>query len=326
VTNRRRGFLAVRGAESAARATSLRGWRLARRKALNYDRHVGLTARGAGTVGVVGVVAVLVASNLVGEGIGSSARADSDDHRRRGLGNMLIARSTVGAQVRETVPIAHRRGQLTRAILSSTLPTVRKGDVIRFNGEVAISLTCPLDRCPGRPYGFNPHLRAEIVLARGRHAAGRGTLPVSRADRTACTTRHPNRNHHCPLTIDGGSIVIHRLGALPCPPSECRLNMVVDAYNRRAHGGELVIVGADLPDGTVKHGQQRLNVVVARQGAKVTNGIRRDAAADSPDSGLVSGWLPGRLLDPDGPSESWRRATAASAAADCDQAKEVFRL
>jgi hypothetical protein len=84
---------------------------------------------------------------------------------------MLIARSTVGAQVRETVPIAHRRGQLTRAILSSTLPTVRKGDVIRFNGEVAISLTCPLDRCPGRPYGFNPHLRAEIVLARGRHAA-----------------------------------------------------------------------------------------------------------------------------------------------------------
>jgi hypothetical protein len=51
--------------------------------------------------------------------------------------------------------------------------------------------------------------------------------------------------------------------------------MVVDAYNRRARGGEVVVVGADRPDRTVKRGQSRLNAVIARKGAKVKAITRR---------------------------------------------------
>jgi hypothetical protein len=50
--------------------------------------------------------------------------------------------------------------------------------------------------------------------------------------------------------------------------------MVVDAYHQAARGGEVVIVGADLVNGTVVGGHGRLNVVVERRGARVSRATR----------------------------------------------------
>ena len=117
--------------------------------------------------------------------IGAGAAADDRSGRRSGDG--LIARSTGGTQLRDTVPITHHSGGKPRSVFSRPLPRVERGDRVSFNGEVALTLRC-LDlgtpRCHGRPYGFSPHLRAgpmPLGAARSRSPAG----PRSPADSAA---------------------------------------------------------------------------------------------------------------------------------------------
>jgi hypothetical protein len=104
---------------------------------------------------------------------------------------------------------------------------------------------------------------------------GGGTLPASRRVGLTCQQTRPNRNHHCPLVVGRGSISVKRLRDLPCRPRACRLNMLVDAHHRRARGGEVVLVGADKPDGSIKGGLARLNASIASDGANVTSVDRR---------------------------------------------------
>src|SRR6476469_9463521 len=135
------------------------------------------------------------------------------------------------AELRHTVPIARRAGQKTKSVLSVKLPDLEQGQRVRFNGEVTITLTCadPNSRCIGKNYSFNPHLRARIVIADESAQAGKGTEQVSKAVSLTCSQHRPNRNHHCPLTIDGGSFSVDQLRDLPCKPTSCRLNMAFDA-------------------------------------------------------------------------------------------------
>jgi hypothetical protein len=222
---------------------------------------------------LLGVVA-LVASGLAAWGVGGTAAG------RNGAppGQLLIARSS-DAQLRDEVPIARHLGERRRSVFSRPLPTVRRGDRISFNGEVTLTMTCVerLPRCIGRMYHYSPHFRAQAVLAQRPGAAGRGTEPVSDAVSLTCGQRRPNRNHHCPLVIDHGSIAVHRPRSLPCPPRECRLKMVVDAYNRRAEQGDVVIVSAERASGSVKGGMGRLNAVVKRRGSHVASFKRTTA-------------------------------------------------
>lgn len=169
------------------------------------------------------------------------------------------------AELRPTVPIGTRAGEKTKSVLSVKLPDLQRGDRVRFNGEVTITLTCvdQIDRCIGRSYGFDPHLRARIVLADDARQAGRGTKPVSKAVSLTCQQTRPNRNHHCPLTIDGGTFTVRELRDLPCRPTSCRLNMAFDAWSPHAGDDEFVVVGADQPDGSVEGGKARLSAAVS---------------------------------------------------------------
>ena len=224
---------------------------------------------------------------LVGAGVGR-------DGQRRGAEEDLFARWTERqAELRETVPIARRFGRKTRAVLSLPLPMVRKGDRINVNGEVLVSTTCVdrLPRCIGDRYGFDPRLRAQIVIAGRRRSAGPGTLAISRSVKHTCQQTRPNRNHHCPLVVSRASVVIDRPRRLPCRPSKCRVNMVVDAHQQRAEGGEVVLIGADRPDGSVDQGKARLNAAISREGAGITK-VRRSTGhrlvrrlPPSPDGG-----------------------------------------
>jgi hypothetical protein len=107
-------------------------------------------------------------------------------------------------------------------------------------------------------------MRATIVLADDAGAHAGGTTPVSRTVSLTCEQGRPNRNHHCPLTIGRGSFDVRAMRRLPCMPSSCRLNMVFDAHNRRARGGEVVVIGADRPSGDVADGKARLSAVIER--------------------------------------------------------------
>jgi hypothetical protein len=170
----------------------------------------------------------------------------------------------------ETIPIARRRLAEPRSVLSLELPKLKRGDRIRFNGEVTATTTCVegLERCIGRPYRFDPRLGARIVLAGRRGAAGRATEPVSARASLACEQTRPNRNHHCPLVIEG-RLTVGRPGALPCNPDSCRLNLLLDAHHRKARGGEVIVVGADRPDGSIEGGKARLSAALSRAGAEL---------------------------------------------------------
>jgi hypothetical protein len=215
----------------------------------------------------------VLAVSLIAVGAGAAA----DDRSAGRSGDGLIAGSTGGTQLRDTVPIAQHSGGKPRSVFSRPLPRVERGDRVSFNGEVALTLRClevGTPRCHGRPYGFSPHLRARIVLAPRADAAGRGTLPVSRRVAVTCGQRRPNRNHHCPLVISHGSITIDHPRELPCRPGACRLNLVVDAHHRSAEGGELVIVGGQDKEGGFHRGMGRLNAVVERRRSRVTRASR----------------------------------------------------
>lgn len=170
------------------------------------------------------------------------------------------------AELVPTVPVARAAGQKTRSVLSLKLPELRRGDTVRFNGEVTITTTCveQIPRCIGDSYAYDPHLRARIVLGADRGDAAPGnTVPASRSVGLTCQQTRPNRNHHCPLVIEGGSFTVKELRDLPCRADGCRLNMTVDAFDGGAGPNQLVVVGSDQPDGSVEGGKARLSAAVS---------------------------------------------------------------
>ncbi len=202
--------------------------------------------------------------------VASPAQADGPRSASGGSGVVGVT-TPRRAELRETVPITERPGAEPRSVVSLPLPPIRRGDRIRFNGEVTLTTTCvgQKPRCIGRRYGFDPHLRARVVLAGDRDDAGGGTMRLARAPSLGCEQTRPNRNHHCPLVIERGSFSVDQPGELPCRPEECRLNLVVDASHRNAQGGEVVVVGADRPDGSVEGDKARLSAVTKRAGSEV---------------------------------------------------------
>jgi hypothetical protein len=169
-------------------------------------------------------------------------------------------------ELREVVRIGTHPGQHTESVLSVGLPSLTKGSRITFNGEVTLSTTCveQISRCIGRSYDFDPHLRARIVLAdEPDDSSPKRTVPVSRSAALTCEQSRPNRNHHCPLIVDAGTFTVADIDELPCMPRHCRLNLLVDASNKRARHDQVVVVGADQPDGSVEGGKARLSAAVA---------------------------------------------------------------
>ena len=207
-----------------------------------------------------------VAGGVIGNGGGHNG--GSGQGHRGTLRSVVTGRR---AELRETVPIAAQSGEKTRSVVSVKLPTLSPGDHVRLNGEVVISTTCveQIRRCIGRSYDFDPHLRAQIVLASGRDVVGSRTAAVSKPVTLTCQQTRPNRNHHCPLTIEDGSFNVGKLRKLPCPAKDCHLNLTLDASNHNASGDEFVVVGSDQPDGSVEGGKARVSATVSRGRIKV---------------------------------------------------------
>ncbi len=196
------------------------------------------------------------------------------------------------AELRETVPIASRAGKQTKSVLSVRLPKLRSGSRITLNGEVALTTTCvqQIARCIGRSYKFSPHLRARVVLAGDPRASSRAkTVTVSRTATLSCEQTRPNRNHHCPLVIKGGSFEVGRIADLPCRPSGCRLNLLVDASHKKARSNQFVVVGSDQPDGSIEGGKARLSAAVSFGGLEVERYRTRRRRAKSLPAAFESG-------------------------------------
>lgn len=180
----------------------------------------------------------------------------------------LLTRATgKHPELRETIPIGRRPRAAQRVVMSLRLPRIRRGDRIRVSGEIGTSTTCVIAsaRCIGRIYHFDPRVQARIVLAaRATSTAARSTRPASPRAALSCGQSRPNRNHHCPLILEGGGMKVRKLSAMPCAPRHCRLNLVLSAHHRRARGGEVLVVGGDRPDGSVDQDKGRLSAAIIR--------------------------------------------------------------
>jgi hypothetical protein len=213
----------------------------------------------------VALTAVAASSPAAGGSPGAGAR----DARRPAAGRVLFATSGNRSELRETVPIARRKWAKKRVVMSlgpHKLPSLRAGDALRVSGEVQISNTCiafGAPRCIGRHYRFSPREDARIVLANGRHVSGgKHADSIAEAHSLRCHQPLPDRNHHCVLVLHGKTVP--RPSRLPCGAESCFLNLVLEADHRRARRGQVILLGADRPNGTVRQDKGRLNAVVLR--------------------------------------------------------------
>jgi hypothetical protein len=167
----------------------------------------------------------------------------------------------------KTIPVARHPGQKPRVVMTlpaRRIPTFKRGDRLRVSAEVQVTTTCvdSSGRCIGRPYRFTPTIDAKLMLASGiRRTGGKGTVRIGRKHSVSCKQRRPNRNHHCVLVLTGAKKIDHPRG-LPCRPRRCRVNLVVDAHDGDARSGNVVVVGADRPNGSIVQDSGRLNALV----------------------------------------------------------------
>jgi hypothetical protein len=197
-----------------------------------------------------------------------------------------LATTGNSSELIETVPIAKRKNEQPRVGMSLSpekLEPIEAGDRLLASGEMQVSTTCVASgpRCVGRPYEINPTITARIVLADSQDPAA-PSLPLSQTTTKRCKQTRPNRNHHCTLTIPNLETSIPDPSGLPCPPTACYVNLIVTAQNKRAKRGNVVVVGADEPDGSVKQDKGRLNLVQAHADVPVPT-RSSSAAVVTPD-------------------------------------------
>src|SRR4051812_838893 len=182
----------------------------------------------------------------------------------------VVASTGDNAELLQKVPIARTAGARDRVAMRlgpDTFDSIQQGDRLRVSGEVQMSTTCvePGPRCVGTSYDINPTLTARIVLSPSPKADS-GFLPLSSSRSVLCKQQRPNRNHHCTIAIPNTETAIPDPGALPCQPGACYVEMIVGATSKKAKRGNVVVLGADQPDGSVVQDKGRLNVVQIHSG------------------------------------------------------------
>lgn len=183
---------------------------------------------------------------------------------------METAWSGLGAERTKTIPIAKRKGAKPRVVMS--LPPEKVGpvtpnDSVYANAEVEVSVTClePMPKCVGKIYHYSPYYRAQLVLAPSPNAASPGnTTPISSWKRARCSQELPHRNHHCVLALDG-TRSIGDAENLSC--TRCHVNLVVEAYHKKAKRGNVLVVGSDGDDG-IEQDKGMINSAVWDPGPK----------------------------------------------------------
>jgi hypothetical protein len=169
----------------------------------------------------------------------------------------------------QTVPITKRPSVSPRVVMSMApraLPSLQTGDQLEVSAEVEVTTDCRTlsSQCVGQPYEFNPRIGAMLVLAASPGTAS-GFVLVPRQE-VVCRQKLPDRQHHCVIVLQPPALQVD-LGALPCGPGSCHVNLVIDTYQR--HGSpkrNVLLIGANNRNGKVKQDKGRINAIRTRPG------------------------------------------------------------
>jgi hypothetical protein len=190
------------------------------------------------------------------------------------LGGVVRTATTGNRSERvKTIPISRRRGGKRRVVMSlgpDGIGGLRAGDRIYSTAEVEVSVCLKPNElhgghpsCIGRTYGYDPKVRADLVLGHGPEATRGATLASKRIE---CSQHQPNRNHHCVIVIDDGVFTVPD-GEAPCSPEDCHVNLVLDAYDDSAKAGHKLVVGAASDGQHIQGDKGRVNIARFRPGS-----------------------------------------------------------
>jgi hypothetical protein len=219
------------------------------------------------------VAGIVTCAVVAGSLLGPAAPLASQSSHKRAPHTVFEATTGNDSEMVNTLPITRHAGRKPHVVMSlrpSDLPRLEQGDELKLTAEVQTTNTCVdrTERCIGRQYGFSPFVSAKLLLAAGNGVTGgHRAMSLGHAKSVHCGQQRLNRNHHCVLTFQHARKRIHDPGALPCPPSRCFVNLVASAHNKRAQEGDVVVVGADRPDGSILQDKGRLNAVVTTPAA-----------------------------------------------------------
>jgi hypothetical protein len=207
---------------------------------------------------LLGLVALLAASVT-----------HSDAREAAGNGSkVIVATSGTKSETRETVQVTRDSG-VKRVVMSmkpDDLPDLEAGDRLDVTSELQVTMDCfrPEPRCSGRPYEYDIELGVQLVLARGAEATGGGkAVALTGVKHHTCLGRAPHREHHCVVTFTNGGMKVGPSGP-PCPPADCRINVVLSASNPNAQNGNLLAIGGTPPSGEISQDRGRVNAIVYR--------------------------------------------------------------
>jgi hypothetical protein len=212
---------------------------------------------------VMGGVAAACTLALAPPPVIESAGAQTDAGPR-----VMVATTGNHSERRRTVRITKRRkpGRVVISMGPRVLPSLSNGDRLVSTAELEVTTDCaqPNAGCVGTPYKYNPALSVRLVLASGRSATGgEGTVEIASL-RRKCNQR--DLGHHCTIVFPGSSLDI--AGQVPCAPSSCFLNVVVESHKRKARRGNRLLIGENEPDGSVRGDHGRINVTRFSPGAQ----------------------------------------------------------
>lgn len=182
------------------------------------------------------------------------------------------------AELVKTIPITKQPWQQTRSVMSlgpQRVGDLLAGDKLEAAGEFEVTICLKPDPrhpgggqpCVGEMYGYNPTIRARIVLAPNSSATGEGqTKTLSRTKTLTCRQDHPARNHHCVVSIPWSGQKISDPSNLPCDGGSCSINMLVTAFNPSAGDGEKVVIGSSDDRKRIHQGLAQLSSARYRPG------------------------------------------------------------
>lgn len=240
---------------------------------------------------LVGVGAFVLTLLILAGAASASVRTSATDHDR--------------PELLKTLDIGKAPFQNGRSVMS--IPPTRLGSLIRGDkisgfGEAEITI-CLKPRgghsgqpCVGEMYAYNPIIKAKLVLGPDAGASnGSNTVNISKTRTLTCRQDHPNRNHHCIISVPWSKFKVKDPGSLPCNPSACHLNMIVSAHHPSAGSGEKVVVGSSDDNKKIHQSLGKLSAVRYRGKSKAKS-WRGGRATKKIPVASKNGSLPKRVI------------------------------
>ena len=190
---------------------------------------------------------------------------------------VLVAASPDPAEKIETLPITVGAGANRQIALRlgasetglAPFPDLRPGDVLKALVELAVTTDCHTQvrrGCVKKAYTWSPRVRASLLLASRSTAKKKEAGKARRlAEKIELVTRG---RHHCVFTLEHPPVTIPN----DWKPRQNYLIVAIDASNRAAKPGQVLLIGANEPGrttnekGRVVHGMARISLVRIRGG------------------------------------------------------------